>query len=219
MLQTPATVATTRQQVGELARLRQLLSMLSPGPEWMADPRRFYCLKDLLNGDLEGFRSDAGQAVEQARTMLLGRSRQLPPAAVLPGLRALAILHWEWATDSPAAKRASREASSCYEFATFLWRHVLTDQAFWQPFTEDQQVEKQHLEEVRRRIVDDILVHHLEKAKQAPGQQAGRGQPVTVFVASKAGRKRRRPTRRTDAVPERNSARSSARGSQRRRTR
>ena len=163
-------LAAVRDHLDAVQRVERLVAAIRPSDDLAADPCRYHCVLGLLAGGQPPPPS-AGEvrAAERARERLLSQARALAPNERLRALRALAILHWEWALALGEAIPLSAEARSCYQFANRLWRLLLTDEGFWLQFAAEHDVVSAHLPAVREEVLGDLLGHHLERMKACFG--------------------------------------------------
>jgi len=167
--------------INEISLTQHLLSVLSPFDEPGHNPRRFTCLGRLLaeskNLHLhDGKRNVSEEEKDKIWKSLLEETSSLPADDRLKIMRAFAILYWDWAREcqhkhGDGDKKLTSGAKTCYSRANFLWRLVLTDTSFWNHFARehdigDSRVTEDTYDVTRRQVVDEILQHHLERARE-----------------------------------------------------
>lgn len=165
----------------EISLTQRLLSALSPSGKIEQNPRRFTCLGRLLT-DGEYFhlpdekREISDEEKAKIRASLLKKASSLPTDDRLKIMRTFAILYWDWAKEyqqehGDGDKKLTDGAKTCYSSANFLWRLILTDSSLRNHFTRehdigDTKVTEETYKETCEKVVDEILRHHLEWAKE-----------------------------------------------------
>jgi len=148
-----------------LAAVQDILSLLSPSPDWTANPRRFEVFKHLLDdGDVPFHyiaRDDTGR--REIRERLIDRALAHSGSVRHDTVRALAILYWDWAREAKAPSQDGPVWEG-FRLADFLWRHLLTDASFWDDFAHQHDIKRSDLIASRRQIVSGILEHHATRA-------------------------------------------------------
>jgi len=155
---------TVVHRVDQLCQVHQLLGLMAPHEGYRPNTRRFFCLEavaDVVQGYAD--HPDGPARRRNIRAEVAAAADALPPDQRLIVLRALAILHWEWAL---ACDDSPEDARGCHELADHVWRHLLPNPVFWDVFAREHDVPGDHLDDVRSNIIEHILRYHLEEAKE-----------------------------------------------------
>lgn len=155
-----------RARADRLAAVAALLGALSPHQTLRADAARFHGLADLLEGMNEPISQISNAASrDRLRNRLADCRRNQPATQWQAHFRSLTILHWEWGlTAMKQDPTLADEALECFRFANFLWRHLLTDGAFWTNFAAAGAISPAEAAAVRDRIEAEIFDCHREQA-------------------------------------------------------
>ena len=149
---------SVNDRIKSYCSIQKLISMLTPHSEWPVSTRRYHCLRDVLSDDTDidtGIEVIPGKwEIEEIQSILLNKTNLLPGAQRLNVLRTLGILYWEWAQSNGDEEWYEEEVRKSYSMANFLWKHLLTDDAFWSYFAQEHVVKDEHLDEVKKQIIE-----------------------------------------------------------------